>query len=117
MTFALDDDSLYQIKIPIGFWCKSNHINSSKRFRLFYIKKLTFSISHHHFYKTYTLVHLLEHAVVLNSYIAKNIAINHKRRAAAVEVKLKNLASQLQCTSKAQRLKKKKKIDFSLFFY
>ena len=35
--------------------------------------------------------------VVLNSYISKNIAINHKRRAATVAVKLKNLASQLQC--------------------
>ena len=42
MTFALDDDSLYQIKISIGFWCKSNHISSSKRFRLFYIKKTYF---------------------------------------------------------------------------
>ena len=44
------------------FFTKSNHITISKKFRLFYTKKkkkLTFSILHYHFYKTYTSIYLL----------------------------------------------------------
>ena len=38
---------------------KSNHISLSKKFHLFYTKKLSFSILRHYFYKILTSIYLL----------------------------------------------------------
>ena len=51
-------------------WCKNNHINSFKRFHIFYKKIyffILFFILHHHFYKTPTSVYLLYTIFYINN--------------------------------------------------